>query len=480
MTGATAQLAAFAAATKYDDLPDNVRDTARDLLLDTLGAAVAGHAVAKGAIPTDLVASWGGAEEASIVGTDLRVPIPAACFANGELMNALDFDAILAPGHVTPYVIPPALAFAEVADASGEELITAVAVAHELGARVAAALDGMRAWDSGGDGGSPLSAASGYGSTIFGAAAGAASILGLQPDAIANLFGIVGFAAPVPGLIRFVTAPHSTHTKYTSSGQLAMNAAIGVQLAERGYRGDETILEGEYGFPRMFASKRCDWDFMLGGLGSEWRLLRNEFKPFPAFRMSHDALTAIRSLLDEHGIDPGSITKIETTADPLCTSECYTNPTVADHSDAQLSWPHLLAAAAYYREPTAWQIEAVGDPRVQELARRVEVIPIGDAKTAEQLLLSGGKVDKAYPVWLKSSVELHVGEQTFSLAAPPVTKGHRDNPMTRDELDAKYLANVGRVLSGDQAAESLEVLRALERHSTRDLVRVFSHVEVSR
>src|SRR5262249_24363132 len=158
------------------------------------------------------------------------------------------------------------------------------------------------------------------------------------------------------------------------------------------------------------------------------------FKPFPCFRMSHDALTAVRSLLDEHGIDPATITRIQTTADPLCTSECYTNPIVSDHSDAQLSWPHLLAAAAFYPDRTWWQIEAIGDPRVQELARRVEVVPLGDVKAAEQQLLSGGDVDRAYPVWLKSSVELVVGDRTYSLAAPPVTKGHPDSPMTRAEL----------------------------------------------
>src|SRR5262249_42027945 len=155
----------------------------------------------------------------SVIGTRMRRPVALACLANGELINALDHDAILAPGHVSPYVIPPALAFAEQRDASGEELIAAVAIAHEVGCRVAASLDGIRRWDDDDQGAvMRLSPASGYGSTIFGAVAGAAAILGFDAKAMANLFGIAGYAAPVPTLTKFLHAKHSFHAKYTSAG----------------------------------------------------------------------------------------------------------------------------------------------------------------------------------------------------------------------------------------------------------------------
>src|SRR5205814_7761403 len=136
-------------------------------LIDSLGCAIGGHLVSKGTIPRDLIIGMGGSGQASIVGSTKSAPLPFASFVNGELINALDFDAILAPGHVSPYVTPPALAFAEVKNATGKELIAANALAHEVGCRVAAALDGIRQWD--GDKAVRLSPASGYGSVIFGA-----------------------------------------------------------------------------------------------------------------------------------------------------------------------------------------------------------------------------------------------------------------------------------------------------------------------
>jgi len=69
------------------------------------------------------------------------VSIFGAAFANGELINALDFDAILPPGHVSPYVIPGALAIAESTGAPGTDLITALALSHEMSYRIGKAMD---------------------------------------------------------------------------------------------------------------------------------------------------------------------------------------------------------------------------------------------------------------------------------------------------------------------------------------------------
>lgn len=466
----TVQLAQFAAELHYDDLPSDVQDIARTLLIDTLGCAVAGHSVDKGAIPVALAAEAGGAAQASVLGADFQAPLAMACLANGELMNALDFDAILAPGHVTPFVMPPTIAFAEHRKASGADLLLAVVLAHEVGCRVSAALDGMRQWEvPGPDGRSPLSPASGYGSVIFGAVAGAARLLGFDTPAMANLFGIAGYAAPVPGLTKFVTAPHSFHVKYTSAGQLAMNAAVSVQLAERGFHGDETVLDGEYGFWRMFASRRCDWDFMLGDLGTEWRIRRAEIKPFPAFRMSHDALGTLRRLMSAERIEPDKVTRIKVTADPLCISDCYLNTELRDHTDGQLSWRHLVAAATFYERPASWQVEAMNDERVRKLAQAVEIVPIGDSRAVERQLEAGGEVDRAFPAWLKSEVTIETDDRTCTADSPAVTKGHPENPLSDAELDEKFLSNTSVAL-GARARLALDLLKNAPEHGAAELV----------
>ena len=102
-----------------------------------------------------------------------------------------------------------------------------------------------------------------------------------------------------------------------------------------------------------------------------------------------------------------------------------------------------------------------------------------DVSSAESQLERDGEVDKAYPVWLKSSVEVQVNGRTHTKAAAPVTKGHPDNPLSVKELDAKYLSNVGVVLGPEQAAQSLELLNSIEERSAREIVESLRAVAVA-
>src|SRR4051794_25261252 len=117
-------LADFTADTTFADLPDVVVEETKRLLLDSVGCALGGVEHPKGRIGIDYGRILGGsAGDATILGTAHRTSIFGASFANGELMNALDFDAILPPGHVSPYVIPGALALGETQGSSGKDLI---------------------------------------------------------------------------------------------------------------------------------------------------------------------------------------------------------------------------------------------------------------------------------------------------------------------------------------------------------------------
>lgn len=474
--GATARLAAFAARTTYDDLPADVRRITADLLRDSIGCAIAGRLVEKGSIAIDVAESMGGHPEASVLGTAHRTSPAVASFANGELINALDYDAILAPGHVTPYVIPPALALAEAKHRSGRELILAVALGHEIGCRVAAALDGLRRLV-----GSPpkvrytLSNASGYGSTIFGAVAGAGAILRFDERAMANAFGLAGYAAPVPSLTKYLKAKKSFHAKYTSAGVVAMQATVAAMLAQRGYEGDDTVLDGPSGFWRMYASSRCNWDFMLGGLGQEWYVLRAEPKAFPAFRMSHAALDALRNLLATERIDPDEIRGITVHADPVSMNACYLNTRIQNHTDAQLSWPYLIAAAAYYEPGVAWQREALKDARVTRLMERVRVV--ASDRWADQLIEESTRdtSTREFPIWLRSEVQVEVGDRKYVGRIPGHSKGHPTNPMRPEEFERKFVANVSAVSDRGTAERIWSALERLEDVAdVSSLVRTFS------
>src|SRR3954447_842424 len=138
-------LAEFATDVRLDDIPEDVIEDCKRVLLDSVGCGIAGLGVQKGRAGVDVGRVIGGpGGEATIFGTPHRTSVFGAAFANGESINALDYDSVLPPGHVAPYVLPGALAVAEISGASGKELITAIAVSHEMSSRFGRAMDYIR------------------------------------------------------------------------------------------------------------------------------------------------------------------------------------------------------------------------------------------------------------------------------------------------------------------------------------------------
>jgi 2-methylcitrate dehydratase PrpD len=173
---ATRWLANFAVEVRFGNLPAPLVREIKFLLLDHIGCALAGGGVDKGRIAVELAQSLGGAPDATIIGQKRKVAVTNAAFANGELFNSLDWDPI---PHTLPCVIAGTLALAEQKQASGVDLIVAIAVAYEIASRMAQVLPGDL-----------TPAPHGYGSSIFGAVAGAGRILQLDCDRMAHAFGI--------------------------------------------------------------------------------------------------------------------------------------------------------------------------------------------------------------------------------------------------------------------------------------------------
>jgi 2-methylcitrate dehydratase PrpD len=234
MTNATRKIAEFAAHAQFAALPAELVEEAKFLVLDHVGCAIAGSAVVKGAIAVDFARLSGGTAEATIFGEAGKVPSANAAFANGELMNALDWDAI---PHTLPCVIAACLALAECRKASGKELILAILVGYEIASRLAQVLPGDLEEQP-----------HGYGSCVLGAVAGAGRILGLAREGMEHALGIAGFAAPIPAMTRFEGGQSPIPmTKYISIGWVAQAAVTSALLAQLGYTGDRAILDGPEG-----------------------------------------------------------------------------------------------------------------------------------------------------------------------------------------------------------------------------------------
>jgi len=131
------RLVSFVTETRFRDLPSDVVHEVKRVFMDSAGCAVAGLSTERGGIAVELTRKLGGLPESTIIGTNDRVSPTGAAFANGELINALDFDA-LSPRivHVVPMVLPAALALAESAGTSGKDLVLALALGIEIPVRL--------------------------------------------------------------------------------------------------------------------------------------------------------------------------------------------------------------------------------------------------------------------------------------------------------------------------------------------------------
>jgi 2-methylcitrate dehydratase PrpD len=206
----------------------------------------------KGRIGIEYGRLTGGSGKATIIGSGDQVSIFGAAFANGELINALDMDAVVPPGHVTPYGLPGALAVGESVGASGKELITAIAVAHEMSYRLGTAMDYLRDTRDGKVSPPPVY---GYSSTVFGATAAIGKLKGLSNDVLAHALGIAGSISPVNSQVAWFQHASSSTINYMLAGALTQAAMTAAHMAELGHRGDRQILDDrEFGFPRFIGT----------------------------------------------------------------------------------------------------------------------------------------------------------------------------------------------------------------------------------
>ncbi|RZL91575.1 MAG: MmgE/PrpD family protein [Variovorax sp.] len=370
------QLADFAANADFAKLPSKVVDECKRDVLDSIGCALAGIDHPKGRIGVEVGRRLGGTGgNVTIIGTGEMSTPHGAAFANAELINALDADSVLLPGHVSPYVLPGAFATAEAHQRSGRDLIAAVAVSHEISYRFGAAMSGYR--DTA-DGEATSAGTVGYSTTIFGATASAAKLKRLPADKLANALGIAAASAPVNSMRAwFMHAPTAT-IKYQMAGGLTSASLTAADMGELGHRGDVLMLDdNEYGYPRFIGTSRWEPDLVTTGLGEDWRFPAFQmFKPYPHCRVMHAPLDLLIDLVTQNDIRVSEIESIQSYGEGWAyVLPCFTSRDIRQVQDAQFCFAHGMAVAAHRIPPgRKWQDPAVVfDPSVMALMDKVKL-----------------------------------------------------------------------------------------------------------
>lgn len=471
MTAATRRLLDWVAQTRFEDLPDQVIHESRRVLLDSLGCGVGGAFTDMARISLAYASADPGVGEASLLADRVRTRAENAAYANGVLMNALDFCAIgPPPGHIAPTVVAAALAVGERVDASGSALLCAIAQGHEVAGRVGGSLTGLRAADPD----DPLHLMPpvfGYGAAVLGAVTAAALLAGLDRERLGHAFGIAAHNTPVPSLRKWAENWRAWMNKYTNMGWMAKTAVAAARLAEGGFTGDDTVLDGDYGFGRFFGAQGCAWDRITAGLGEYWQPIG--YKPWPTCRFINPVLDVLAGLLDRERLGPDDIESIVARLDPLCLLPMWQGTPLESHLDAQMNIAYNVAVLVH-RIPVGpgWQrAETLADPKIRDFMRRVRFEPhpafaeAGRRPPLEEKRSSLGRSRPTEVVIQARSREI-VGA-TSTIHGDPFDPSTR---MSDAELQRKFEANCADVLPARRVARALETIFEIERHGTREVM----------
>lgn len=453
-------LAEFTHATGFEQLPAAVVEESKRLLVDSIGCALGGHSHPKGRIGVEYAKLQGpgiAGQQATVLGTGERVAAVGAAFANGELINALDFDAILPPGHVSPYVIPCALAGAETAGTSGKNLLTAVAIAHEMSNRIGKALDYLRDIKDGKPTPPPVF---GYSCTVFGAAAAMAKTRGHSLEKTVSALGIAGAMSPVNTQWSWSVHTPTATVKYGIAGAVTQAAMAAATLAELGHTGDIQVLDdGEHGYRRLIGSGRWMPERITPALGKEWYFpAEQSYKPYPHCRILHAPLDVLTRVLRENNIQPSEIEGIQAWVEGWVLHPLWTNRKIEHVTQAQFSIAHGLALGAHLIPPgKAWQSpEVVFDPSVIALMDKVHFEPHPEYAGK----LTGNAASRPTRIEVRARGKTFVGESLYPKGSPSPDPSTR---LTNDEISAKFTRNAEGLLSPSSIDRALDRLWHLER-----------------
>jgi len=415
---ATTQLARFVKRTSFENIPPAVLDATLRQVLDFLGVAAASSQLPWIAVVREYALSTGREGSSAVIGGG-HLASEFAALANATAGHGVELDdyhseALAHPGCV---VVPAALAVAQELGSSGQELLAACAVGIETIIRV-----GLAA-------GPALVVERGFHETctegVFGAAAAAGQLLGLDVKQLESAFGIA--------------ASHASGTRqywHTGGEVKRLHAGLGAAgglrsalLSAAGFDGPTSVLEGSNGFFRAFASG-ADLSQLTTGLGRQWRLLDVGFKPYASCALIHPAAEALLAIIAEQGLATDAIESVAVGVDRLSLEHVGSLPLQpTDMNSAQFNLPYSLGMAMVLGDnsfASYLRLFRAGfkEPAVTRAAERVSM-----AVDAE--------MDGLFPATLMSRVTVRtVDGREYERTG--VARGSKDHPLTFEELRAKF------------------------------------------
>jgi 2-methylcitrate dehydratase PrpD len=439
-TGITERLAAHATRVRFEDIPPEAIEKAKDCILDQIGVELIGSTLEWNKIAYRYVADMGGRGESTIVNYGTKVPTLDAAFVNATFGQGCELDDVgfAAGGHPGAATVPVALAVCEKQRSTGKDFLAAVVVGFDVMYRLLAAVrpsSGKRGFHSHGIG------------APFGAMTVAARLLRLNDDQMLHAFGIAGMHSS--GTMEYDQT--GGEVKRVIAGIAARGGIQAAMLARLGLTGPPTIIEGKRGFLKVFADQ-VEPEEITRGLGSDFKIMRIWFKLYPCVATVQGVIYTLTKLIEEHRFGADDVDEIRVGISETSVSHGGAIYEPRDTASAQFSLPFSLAIRllkndndlSYYMDPKLWT-----DPKVLTLAKKVKSYADPNAKkdqnynTTMEVKLTNGKTYKAFE---------------------PYPPGSPLNMVSRDVLRTKFRKMAGTVLTEERIEKLIEAVDRLETY----------------
>jgi 2-methylcitrate dehydratase len=411
------RLARWVHDLKYEDIPANVVEAAKRILLDSMACCLGGHHSHDARLAGKVIRELGGKPDATIIGSTERTNVYNAALLNAIQIRSMDYNDIYwkeDPSHPSD-IIPAGIAVGELAGKSGKDLLTTIVIGHEIEMRLCEfSHPGIRerGWHH-----ATL--------TAFVSPLVAGKMLDLTVDQLAHATAVAACRSFTLGA---VAAGKLSMMKNTADPMATHTGVLAALLAREGYTGTIQIYEGKEGLYQELGGN-FETELLFDGLGKDWRVPDISFKAFPTEFLTQSPVTAALKLVKEKNvrwedIEEVKVFTIHRAVDILADPSKY-HP--AEKETADHSMPYCVGAAIMDRMVTPLQFlpERIADQKLIDFIQHIKVE-------------ADDELEAKFPKLQPSRVEFKMKSGENLIMSVDFAKGDPREPMTQEDLMDKF------------------------------------------
>src|SRR5437867_7536417 len=435
------RLAAFVAATRFEALPAPTVAAAKLVLLDTLGAIVAGSAEAENVELARLAAARTAQGTATLIGQRAKADPFWAALTNAAAGVALEVDEghRLGGGHPAIHVVPGALAVAEERGLGGRRLLESLVAGYEIGSRI---------------GGATTVRANVHSHWTWGTISTAVAVAKLAGAPAETVREVINLAASMSPANTWTPALEGATIRNLYPGRSGFQGMLAVELQRCGFTGLGDAPSDVYGtiladaFDPTSAVSGLDALARTASGREPYRIEQNYFKLHACCRFNHFALDAVTDLRRVHRLASDDVLKVEVVTIPFAvrmSEPAPTNPLAARFS---IPWAVAAALVLGRTDPVAFDCATLADARIRDLARRVEI--------GTDPAMSPRRADAP-----TARVRIVPRDGRFLDKTTTVVRGDALSPAPRDEITDKFVALASPILGDSHARKVADAVDAI-------------------